>query len=101
MDPRAALTRAAPLLRPGGELLVVGLAAIRSPFDWAFSTLTLPAARLGSLAHHETRSIGVPVAESREDLRGIRRIAREVLPGARIRRGLYFRCLLRWTRPAG
>ena len=36
-----------------------------------------------------------------EDLREIRRIAREVLPGARIRRGLYHRYLLRWTGPAG
>ena len=101
MDPRAALTRAARLLRPGGELLVVGLTANRSPLDWAFSALTLPVARFGSLVHHETRDIGVPVAGAREDLREICRIAREVLPGARIRRGLYYRYLLRWTGPAG
>lgn len=101
MDPRAALTRAARMLRPGGELLVVGLTANRSPLDWAFSALTLPVARFGSLVHHETRDIGVPVAGAREDLREIRRIAREILPGARIRRGLYYRYLLRWTGSAG
>ena len=101
MEPGRALSRAARLLRPGGDLLVVGLAANRSPADWAFTALTLPAARIGSLAHHEARDIGVPVAEPREDLREIRQTAGQLLPGARIRRGLYYRYLLRWTRPAG
>lgn len=101
MDMRRALARAARLLRPGGDLLVVGLAANRSPGDWAFSALTLPAARIGSWAHHESRDIGVPVAEPRQNLREIRRTAGEVLPGARIRRGLYYRYLLRWAGPHG
>ena len=100
MGLRDGLARAARLLRPGGDLLVVGLSANRGPLDWASSALVLPAARIGTLAHHGVRDIGVPVAEPREGPREIRRTAAAVLPGARIRRGLYYRYLLRWTKPA-
>ena len=55
--------------------------------------------RLGSLLHRETRDIGVPVAEPRESLAEIRTLARGLLPGVRIRRGLYYRYLLKWTKP--
>lgn len=97
MDARVALERAADLLRPGGTLLVVGLAANRSLSDWAFSAATLPAARLGSLIHREMRGVGVPTAPAQQSLADIRALAVEVLPGSRIRRGLYYRFLLSWT----
>ncbi len=96
---RETLERAAGLLRPGGDLLVVGLAANRSPLDWVFSGLSLPLARLGSLLHRETADIGVPTAQPRESLAEIRDAAAVALPGARIRRGVYYRYLLRWTKP--
>lgn len=96
---REALRHAAGLLRPGGDLLVVGLAANRSPLDWAASGLSLPLVRLGSLLHRETRDIGVPVTAPHESLAEIRSVARAVIPGARVRRGLYYRYLLRWTKP--
>lgn len=99
MEPRAALTRAVALLRPGGTLLVVGLTANRSPADWLFSAVTFPAVRLGSLMHRETRDIGVVTAPARGSLSDIRGLAAELLPGARIRRGLYYRYLLSWTAP--
>lgn len=94
------LSHAAGLLRPGGDLLVVGLAANRSPLDWAVSGLSLPLVRLGSFLHRETRDIGVPVTAPQESLAEIRSMARTVIPGARARRGLYYRYLLRWTKPA-
>ena len=96
---REALTSARELLRPGGDLLVVGLAANRTVADWVLSGLALPWVKLGSLLHGETRDIGVPLAVPREDLREIRDAARAALPGARVRRGLYYRYLLRWTKP--
>jgi 2-polyprenyl-3-methyl-5-hydroxy-6-metoxy-1,4-benzoquinol methylase len=99
MDTRAAFDRAADLLRPGGTLLVVGIAANRSVMDWVFSAVTLPAVRLGSLLHRETQDIGVRTAPARESLADIRALAAEVLPGARLRRGLYYRYLLAWTAP--
>ena len=51
---------------------------------------------LGSRLHRETRDIGVAVADPRENLADIRGIAEDILPGAAIRRALYFRYLLRW-----
>ncbi|MFJ4222665.1 class I SAM-dependent methyltransferase [Microbacterium sp. NPDC089695] len=99
MDARTALARAVDLLRPGGTLLVVGLSANRSIADWTFSAVTLPIVRLGSLAHGETRDIGVPTAPAHESLADIRTVAAEFLPGARIPRGLYYRYLLSWDAP--
>jgi 2-polyprenyl-3-methyl-5-hydroxy-6-metoxy-1,4-benzoquinol methylase len=92
MDLSAALTKAR-------ELLVVGLAANRSPGDWIISALQVLPVRLGSWLHRETRDIGVPVAAPRESLAEIRSTERQLLPGARIRWGLYYRYLLRWTKP--
>jgi hypothetical protein len=56
----------------------------------------VPPARVSGWLHRETRSIGVPVANPRESLAEIRAVAADVLPNARIRRGLYYRYLLRW-----
>lgn len=100
MQLEPALTKARDLLRPGGDLLVVGLAANTSAWDWAVSGLALPVIRIASRLHGETPDIGVPIAAPRESLREIRSAARRLLPGARIRRGLYYRYLLRWSAPA-
>jgi SAM-dependent methyltransferase len=100
MDLHAALTTARSLLRPDGELAVVGLFA-PSAADYALGVLQIPVVRLAGLIHHESRDIGVPTAGPRETLAEIRAVATGVVPGARIRRGLYYRYLLRWTQPAG
>lgn len=94
------LRRAVDMLEPGGRLLVVGLAARATALDWVLSGLAIPVVRAANVLHHEVRDIGVPVAPPREDLRQIRRAARAILPGARIRRALYYRYLLRWDKPA-
>ncbi len=99
LDLREALTAAREMLRPGGDLAVVGLSANTTVADWLWSALCLPAVRLGSRWHRETRDIGVAVASPREGLADIRRVAADVLPGAHIRRGLYYRYLMRWTKP--
>ncbi|OMC30754.1 SAM-dependent methyltransferase [Mycobacterium colombiense] len=93
---RDTLWKARQMLRPAGELAVVGLSANKSVADWVWSGLCLPAVRAGSRLHRETRNIGVPVADPRESLAEIRQAAEDVLPGARIRRGLYYRYRLLW-----
>jgi 2-polyprenyl-3-methyl-5-hydroxy-6-metoxy-1,4-benzoquinol methylase len=96
MSLRESLQKARQMLRPGGELAVVGISANKTVADWAWSGLCTPPAHLGSWVHRETRNIGVLVAEPRESLREIRRVAGDVLPGAVIRRGLYYRYRLLW-----
>ncbi|ORB87247.1 SAM-dependent methyltransferase [Mycobacterium kansasii] len=96
-----ALAKARRFLKPGGELAVVGLAANRTIRDWAWTVLGTPVARVGSHLHRETRDIGVPVAAPQENLDQIRRIADDVLPNARIHRGLYYRYRLHWRNETG
>lgn len=97
MDLRTTLQRAGDLLAPGGTIAVVGLSANTSVGDWLISALSLPAVRLGSRWHREQPDIGVVVADPRESLSEIRRVAGDVLPGVTIRRALYYRYLMRWT----
>ncbi|WP_407558643.1 class I SAM-dependent methyltransferase [Mycobacterium paraintracellulare] len=93
---RDALHKARQMLRPAGQLAVVGLSANKSIADWVWAGLCVPGARVGGLLHRETRDIGVPVADPREGLDEIRRVAADVLPGAVVRRGLYYRYRLLW-----
>ncbi len=99
MDLAAAIRKARSLLRPGGDLIIVGLSANQSAADWLVSVVRLPFVRLGSRIHHETRDIGVVGTDPHVSLGEIRELVRRELPGARIRRALYFRYLLRWRKP--
>jgi 2-polyprenyl-3-methyl-5-hydroxy-6-metoxy-1,4-benzoquinol methylase len=97
MDLRSALTKARGMLTPTGEIAVVGLSANKSLSDWAWAAACVPAARIGSRLHRETRDIGVVVTNPKENLSEIRRTVADVLPGASVRRALYYRYLMRWT----
>lgn len=97
MDLRASLIKARDLLTPTGEIAVVGCSANRSVRDWVWSALCVPAARIGSWLHSETRNVGVVVQNPLEGLDDIRHVAEEVLPGVSLRRALYYRYLLRWA----
>jgi 2-polyprenyl-3-methyl-5-hydroxy-6-metoxy-1,4-benzoquinol methylase len=97
MDLRASLVKARGLLTPTGEIAVVGCSANKTVRDWFWSAMCVPGARIGSWLHSETRDIGVVVRDPREGLDDIRTLVGEVLPGASVRRALYYRYLLRWT----
>lgn len=101
MPLRPALERARGLLTPTGQLAVVGLSANTTVRDWLWSALCLPAVQIGSRLHRETSDVGVRISEPREGLGEIRRVAGEVLPGASLRRALYYRYLLRWRNHTG
>ena len=106
-----ALRHAAELLAPGGRLLVVGLARPATLVDLAWdlaSSLLNPL--VGLVRHPQPAATPVdspvddgepvmPVRDATETFAEISRTAREVLPGARIRRRLFFRYTLEWTRP--
>jgi methionine biosynthesis protein metW len=96
----AALAQMAELLRPGGRLLVIGLSANKSLVDWLLSALMIVPGRVSGWIHRESTFPGMRVAWPCESLDEIRSIANILLPGARIRRRLYWRYSLMWTKPA-
>jgi 2-polyprenyl-3-methyl-5-hydroxy-6-metoxy-1,4-benzoquinol methylase len=96
MELATALRKARGLLAPDGEIAVVGLAANKSILDWVWGAGCVPLAQLGSWLHREERNVGMRVTDPRESLAEIRAVAADVLPNALIRRGLYYRYLLRW-----
>jgi SAM-dependent methyltransferase len=100
MDLAAALTKARRLIRPGGRLLVVGRAARQGTAGWVLDALRVPVVRISGLVHHETQTPVAPTADPTQSVRQIRAIADQVIPGARLRQGLYYRYLLTWTNPA-
>jgi 2-polyprenyl-3-methyl-5-hydroxy-6-metoxy-1,4-benzoquinol methylase len=98
MDLRASFVKARDMLNPTGEIAVVGCPTNKTVRDWVWSAMCVPAARTGSWLHSETRNIGVIVTEPQEGLDDIRRTVDDLLPGASVRRALYYRYLLRWRR---
>ena len=103
-DEAAGLRRMAELLRPGGRLVVVGLAretagglpfaaAIVVAHQWHHRWRHRARARSWS---ESTAPVVWPPPHTYPELR---RLARRVLPGARFRRHLLWRYSLTWTRP--
>lgn len=103
MDAAATLSRMRRLLRPGGVLVVIGLARGGTPVDLA---LTVPA-WIGVRWH---RLVGSGAAEPAgysaptcwpppAGYRHMRRLAQRLLPGVRYRRHLYWRYSLVWAKP--
>jgi len=96
-----ALRRLRRLVRPGGRLVVIGLAAeTRRDFGWSLSSMvlnplvgTLLHLRPGELAPAEMTA---PTVEPTATLEEIRNAAARFLPGARLRHGLFWRYVLVW-----
>jgi SAM-dependent methyltransferase len=97
-DAKAALTRFSELVRPGGVVAVIGLAAN----DWWDLPLeVLPhCARVGAKVigkywEHSAPTVWPPPLTYRE----VRRVASNVLPGVKYRRHFFSRYSLVWSRP--
>jgi len=100
MDLEYCLRKAKRLLKRGGALIVVGCAKSRGAGDALLDAARAIPARIGSLLHGEAKGgIGVPTETPETDLKTIKNAAKRELPGVKIRRGLYYRYLLRWTKP--
>jgi len=102
---RAGLTRLAELVRPGGTLAVVGLYRHATLADLAMAAVTLPAnAAWGAVLAARGRAgkpndEGMPVRDPDTTLAEIRAAAAELLPGAVVRRRVFWRYTLLWRRP--
>jgi SAM-dependent methyltransferase len=90
-------------LAPGGVLVVLGCCPERTPLDWAWSLAAVPVnavARFGVAVADRLRGVAAedvvraPVRQPETGLADIRREAAVLLPGARVRRLLFWRCLI-------
>lgn len=105
-DTLARITR---LLAPGGRLLVVGLAKVDSPADAVVDLISSAANPVMGVIKHPRRARQpdptagghpvMPVRDPAGTLAEIATAASASLPGATIRRRLYFRYTLRWDKP--
>ena len=97
-----ALRHVSGLVAPGGRLLVVGLARTGSPSDVAYDGVTLLLDPVVGFVKHpraQTRpepQASVPIRDPEETYDQIREAAQRLLPGARVRRRLFYRYTLSW-----
>ncbi|HEX5404279.1 MAG TPA: class I SAM-dependent methyltransferase [Pseudonocardiaceae bacterium] len=101
---RPALRRLAGLVRPGGVLAVIGLYRKATLADWAMEPVSLPAnAGMGALLAArgmggKAYTEGMPMLEPLDTLPEIKAAADEVVPGAVLRRRVFWRYSLLWRR---
>jgi ubiquinone/menaquinone biosynthesis C-methylase UbiE len=98
MDFTAALTELARILRPGGRLAVIGLAADRSIADYLAAAPGVPA-DLFYRAIYRKGGSGAPIMDPDMSWGEVRAQAARLLPGVRYRRHLLWRYSLRWRKP--
>ncbi len=109
LDLGKTLARIPPLLAPGGRLLVVGLAQVDSLADEVVDLISAAANPVIGLITHPPPAIpsdrsaagrpAMPVTDPTTTLAEIAAAARTRLPGATVRRRLFFRYTLRWDKP--
>jgi len=99
MDFAAALTAMARVLRPGGRLAVIGLAADKSVTDLLAGAAGVPANLFYRAIYGQGES-GAPILDPEMSWREVRVGAARLLPGVRYRRHLLWRYSLLWTKPA-
>ncbi|MFD7320374.1 class I SAM-dependent methyltransferase [Streptomyces sp. NPDC059875] len=100
-----ALTRFRRHLAPGGTLVIVGLSRAQTPVDHLLGVVAIPAnAAMGWLKNQgrpSPRPVSMTARTRSADMTfdDIVREARAVLPGARLRRRLFWRYTLVWNQP--
>ncbi|MYY08645.1 methyltransferase domain-containing protein [Streptomyces sp. SID4919] len=99
MDFEAALVRMRALLRPGGTLMVVGLAREANVTEWAAMIAAAPVVRITKKLRRASEPEGMPVAVPRISYGQVRAVARRLLPGVRYRRHVLRRYSLTWEKP--
>ena len=99
MDFAAALTAMARVLRPGGRLAVIGLAADGSLKDLVAAAPAVPVNLFYRAVYHEGNS-GAPIKEPDMTWGQVRATASTLLPGVRYRRLLLWRYSLLWQKPS-
>jgi len=106
LDTALALSRCRDLLAPGGRLLVVGLSRPQSVLDGLWESAALLLNPLMGMVRHPRVAPAeghegppMPVQEASLTYAEVAAVAASELPGARLRRRLFFRYTLEWTKP--
>ncbi|MGW0613654.1 class I SAM-dependent methyltransferase [Streptomyces sp. NPDC002788] len=92
-------------LAPGGALVIVGVCRERTPADHLLSVASIPLNIVMALLKNRGRraerpvSMTAPVRQPDMTFPEIARTARTILPGARLRRRLFWRYTLVWRHP--
>ncbi len=95
-------------LRPGGVLLVLDLYQAETPADFAVCALAVPVSLALRLLRNRRLHDPLPVREAWAahgphdhylTLTEVRRVVRDLLPGAHVRRHLFYRYSLIWRKP--
>ncbi|MFE7517155.1 class I SAM-dependent methyltransferase [Streptomyces sp. NPDC057540] len=100
-----ALVRFRERLAPGGTLVVLGLSRPDTPADHVLGLLSIPLNAANGWLRNRGRPAPRPVAmtaatrDAEETLAEIALVAARILPGARIRRRLFWRYTLVWRKP--
>lgn len=98
MDAPATLAKMARLVRPGGTLVVIGLARPRPIVDLPMHVAATVANVLSRIRRGYHDVIAPTCWPAPLTFRGYRELARNVLPGAVYRRHLYWRYSIVWTK---
>lgn len=100
MDMPSSLEKAKRLLDPDGRLLIVGLASPSSLWDRLLDVFRVIPAGIGTRIHRmrSPEELGIPTCGKLPRMQEIRYASEQHLPGARLRRGLYWRYLLSWQK---
>ncbi|MDQ0377377.1 class I SAM-dependent methyltransferase [Amycolatopsis thermophila] len=94
-----ALVRMRELLRPGGTLVVVGLAREASAADWAWWAAATPVVRITKALRRAGGPDGMPATAPAMSYAQVKDTARRILPGVRYRRHVLRRYSLTWAKP--
>lgn len=99
-----ALTHIRDVVRPGGRVIIVGCYRAETAADHAISLMAVPANVLMGFLKRKHSSVALiamsaPTAPAETSLREIRATAGRILPGARVRRQLFWRYCLTYTKP--
>jgi 2-polyprenyl-3-methyl-5-hydroxy-6-metoxy-1,4-benzoquinol methylase len=102
LDLSVALTAMRRLTKPGGKLLIVGCYRSATASDYLIDVVAIPANLLTGLLksrHASSAQIAMsaPTAPACTTMGQVRKVVAEVLPGARVRRRLFWRYTLSYT----
>jgi SAM-dependent methyltransferase len=94
---RPALRMFRDLLAPGGVLAIIGLYREHTLTDYAWAAAAVPVNRI-IRALRPVQEVDAPILAPTQTIEEIRKACQEILPGATIRRRLFFRYSLVWRK---